>query len=151
MHGESHGIEITANWKVRDWWSISPGFAIAREHFHTDPQSTDTQTVLFTEGSSPDYPIQLRSHIDLRRNLAWDVSAYFVDALSNQGPLGNVKIPSYTRLDSGLTWKLGERLSLSVVGQNLLKGRHLEFEDSGGSMQSGLVKRSAYAKLTWQF
>jgi iron complex outermembrane receptor protein len=151
MHGESHGIEITANWKVRDWWSISPGFAISREHLHTDPQSTDTQTVLFTEGSSPAYSIQLRSHVDLRRNLAWDVSAYFVDALNNQGPLGNVKIPSYTRLDSGLTWKLGERLSLSVVGQNLLQDRHLEFEDSGGSMQSGLIKRSAYAKLTWQF
>jgi iron complex outermembrane receptor protein len=151
MLGETHGIEITANWKVRDWWSISPGFAITREHLHTDPQSTDTQTVLFTEGSSPDFPIQLRSHIDLRRNLAWDVSAYFVDALTNQGPLGNVNIPSYTRLDSGLTWKLGEGLSLSVVGQNLLKDRHLEFEDAGGSMQSGLVKRSAYAKLTWQF
>ena len=151
MHGETHGIEITANWKVRDWWSISPGFAISREHLHTYPQSTDTQTVLFTEGSSPDYSIQLRSHIDVRRNLAWGVSAYFVDALINQGPSGNVTIPSYTRLDSGLTWKLGERLSLSVVGQNLLKDRHLEFEDAGGSMQSGLVKRSAYAKLTWQF
>jgi iron complex outermembrane receptor protein len=151
MHGETHGIEITANWKVRDWWSISPGFAISREHLHTYPQSTDTQTVLFTEGSSPDYPVQLRSHIDLRRNLAWDVSAYFVDVLRNQGPLGNVNIPSYMRLDSGLTWKLGEGFSLSVVGQNLLKDRHLEFEDAGGSMQSGLVKRSAYAKLTWRF
>src|SRR5260370_19328864 len=136
MHEESHGIEITANWKARDWWSISPGFAIAREHLHTDPLSTDTQTVPFTEGSSPDRSIQLRSHIDLRRNLAWDVSAYFVDALSNQGPLGDVKISSYTRLDNRLTWKLGEKFSLSVVGQNLLKGRHLEFEDAGGSMQS---------------
>ena len=151
MHGESHGIEITASWKVKDWWSISPGFAIAREHFHTAPQSTDTQTVPFTEGNSQDYPVQLRSHMDLRRNLAWDVSAYFVDPLDGQGPLSNVRIPSYTRLDSGLTWKLGEGFSLSVVGQNLLKDRHLEFEDSGGSLQSGLVKRSAYAKLTWQF
>ncbi len=151
IHGESHGIEITANWKIADWWSISPGFAFAREHFHTDPQSADTQTARFLEGNSPDFPIRLRSHIDLLRNLAWDVSVYFDDALENQGPLSSVTIPSYTRLDTGLTWKLGERLSLSVVGQNLLKDDHMEFEDLNGSLQSGQIKRSAYAKVTWQF
>jgi iron complex outermembrane recepter protein len=151
IHGESHGIEITANWKVRDWWSINPGFAFAREHFHTDPQSADTQTTHFLEGNSPGFPIYLRSHVALRRNLAWDVSAYFDDALENQGPLSDLTIRSYTRLDTGLTWKLGERLSLSVVGQNLLKDHHMEFQDVNGSMQSGLIKRSAYAKVTWQF
>jgi iron complex outermembrane recepter protein len=151
MHGETHGIEITANWKVKEWWSISSGFTRSWEHFHVDPKSADTQTVLFNEGNSPDYPIQLRSHVDLRRSLAWDVSAYFVDALSDQGPLSDLKIPSYTRLDTGLTWKLGERFSVSVVGQNLLKDHHMEFEDVNGSMQSGQIKRSAYAKITWQF
>ena len=150
IHGESHGLEITADWKVADWWSISLGFARAWEHFHTYPQSADTQTVLFLEGNSPDYPIQLRSRVNLRRNLAWDVSAYFNDALDNQGPLSNLTIPSYTRLDTGLIWKLREGFSLSVVGQNLLKDHHMEFEDVNGSMQSGQIKRSAYAKLTWQ-
>jgi len=151
IHGESHGIEVTANWRVTDWWSISPGLAIAREHFHTDPQSADTQTVLFLQGNSPDYPIRLRSHVDMRHNLAWDVSAYFDDVLENQGPLSDLTIPSYTRLDTGLTWKLGERFTLSLVGQNLLKDHHMEFEDVNGSMQSGQIKRSAYAKLVWQF
>ncbi len=87
----------------------------------------------------------------MRRTLAWDVSAYFDDALENQGPLGDLTIPSYTRLDTGLTWKLGERLSLSIVGQNLLKNHHVEFEDVNGSLQSGQIKRSAYVKLVWQF
>jgi iron complex outermembrane receptor protein len=151
IHGESHGIEVTANWKVTDWWSINPGFAFAREHFHADPQSADTQTVRFLEGNSPDFPIRLRSHVDVRRNLAWDVSAYFDNALDNQGPLSDLTIPSYTRLDTGLTWKLGESLSLSVVGQNLLKDHQVEFQDVNGSMQSGQIKRSAYAKLVWQF
>jgi len=65
--------------------------------------------------------------------------------------LSNLRIPSYTRLDTGLTWKLGEGFSLSLVGQNLLKDHHMEFEDVNGSMQSGQIKRSAYAKITWQF
>ena len=151
IHGESHGIEITANWKAADWWSISPGFGFAREHFHADPQSGDTQTVRFLEGNSPDFPIRLRSHVDVRRNLGWDLSVYFDDELEHQGPLSDLTIPSYTRLDTGLTWKLREGFSLSVVGQNLLKDHHMEFEDLNGSMQSGLIKRSAYAKVTWQF
>src|SRR5216684_3262401 len=80
----------------------------------------------------------------------WDVSAYFNDALDNQGPLSNLTIPSYTRLDTGLIWKLREGFSLSLVGQNLLKDHHMEFEDVNGSMQSGQIKRSAYAELVWQ-
>jgi hypothetical protein len=74
-----------------------------------------------------------------------------VNSLTNQGPIGNVRIPAYTRLDTGLTWKPRERVSLSVVGQNLLKDHHMEFEDINGSMQSGQIKRSGYIKVTWQF
>jgi iron complex outermembrane receptor protein len=151
MHGESHGVEISAHWSVREWWSVSGGFAPAREHMHTAPNSLDTQTALFVEGNSPDHPTQLRSHMDLRRDLTWDVSAYFVDSLTHQGPASNVTIPAYTRLDSGLTWNGGEGLSVALVGQNLLRDHHPEFEDVNGSMQSGQIKRSAYAKLTWRF
>jgi iron complex outermembrane recepter protein len=151
IRGETHGIEITANWQVTDRWSISPGLAPAREHMHTDPKSADTQTVAFLEGSAPDWATQLRSHLDLSRRLAWDVSGYFVGRLTGQGPLSNVTIPSYTRVDTGLMWKIREGIAISVVGQNLLKDHHLEFEDVNGSMQSGQIKRSAYAKITWQF
>jgi iron complex outermembrane receptor protein len=151
IHGESHGVEITANWKVTDRWSISAGFAPAREHMHTNPKSADTQTTLFLEGNSPDWATQLRSHFDLSHALSWDLSAYYVDPLTDQGPLSNVTIPAYTRVDTGLTWRLGEGFSMSVVGQNLLRDHHLEFEDVNGSLQSGEIKRSAYAKITWRF
>ena len=40
---------------------------------------------------------------------------------------------------------------MSVVGQNLVKDRHLEFVDSSGVIRSTLIKRSIYAKFTWQF
>ena len=151
MHGETHGFEIVANWKVTDRWSLHPGYEFATEHLHTDPSSADTQTGPFLEGNSPDNSIQLRSHFDFSRHLAWDVSAYYVEPLTDQGPLTNVRIPSNTRLDSLLTWKLGERFSLGLVGQNLLKDHHLEFEDVFGSMQSGQIKRSGYVKFSWQF
>lgn len=94
---------------------------------------------------------QLFSHVDFRRGLTWDVNTYFVDELTDQGPGGNVKIPAYTRLDTVLTWKMWERFSLSMVGQNLLKDHHMEFEDINGSLQSGQIKRGGYVKVTWQF
>jgi iron complex outermembrane recepter protein len=151
LYGEAHGVEMQANWKVTDRWSLSPGYTFAQEHMHTRPNSRDTQTGPFEEGSSPDHIAQLRSHVELMRRLTWDASGYFNDHLPNQGPAGNVKIPAYVRLDTGLTWRLWERFSISLVGQNLLKDHHLEFEDVSGSVQSGQIKRSAYAKFTWQF
>jgi len=101
--------------------------------------------VLEAEGSSPVHSAQLRSHLDLAHGVEWDASAYFVNRL------GSGKIPSYTRLDTGLTWRLTEGLGMSLVGQNLVKDRHLEFVDDTGSVRSTLIKRSAYAKFTWQF
>lgn len=151
MHGETHGFEIAANWKITNRWQMHPAFAFANEHMHTAPGSLDTRTAPFVEGAAPDHMSQLRSHFDLLRGLAWDASAYYMDPLTDQGPSGNVRIPAYTRLDTGLSWALGERLSLSVAGQNLLQDHHLEFQDIFGNVQTSQIKRSAYVKLTWQF
>jgi iron complex outermembrane receptor protein len=151
MHGETHGIEIAADWKVTDRWTLSPGYALELLHMHQDPNSRDTETGPFVERGAPRHSAQLRSHYLFRRGLEWDAAAYYVDRLSNQGPTGDQIIPAYTRLDTGLTWKPFERISFSVVGQNLVRDHHLEFEDTFGSMQSGQTKRSAYAKITWHF
>ena len=151
LYGEAHGVEVAGNWKPREFWSISAGFELADQHMHTRAASLDTQTAKFDEESTPDRSAQLRSHLELRGGLSWDAQTYFVNSLTNQGPIGNVRIPAYTRLDTGLTWKPRERVSLSVVGQNLLKDHHMEFEDINGSMQSGQIKRSGYIKVTWQF
>jgi len=88
---------------------------------------------------------QLRSHVELSQRWGWDVSAYFVDRLVAQS------VPSYTRLDTGLSWRWKEGVSLSLVGQNLLRDHHVEFIDSTGASRSTEIKRSAYANITWQF
>jgi outer membrane receptor protein involved in Fe transport len=77
--------------------------------------------------------------------MSWDTSAYFV------GRLNDPREPSYTRLDTGLSWTLGEKINLSLFGQNLLRDRHEEFVDSTGNTTSTLIKRSAYARVEWRF
>ena len=145
MHGESHGFELAVNWKTTARWTLSPGYAFEQIHMHLDPTSQDTGSVLNAEGSSPVQSAQLRSHLDVKRGISWDASAYFVDRLRSG------EIPAYTRVDTGLTWRWTEHLSCSVAGQNLVRDHHLEFVDDTGSVISTLVKRGAYAKFTWQF
>jgi len=60
-------------------------------------------------------------------------------------------VPSYTRVDTQLTWRRGEHVSVSIVGQNLVRDEHLEFSSTADEGPSNVVKRSAYAKLTWIF
>jgi len=145
MYGTTEGVEAYANWKVADRWTLSPGYSFLEMHLHTQSSSLDTTSVEDTQGSNPGHQAQLRSHVEISSKFAWDTNVYRV------GPLPAQFIPSYTRLDSQLTWQVAEGLSLSVAGQNLLQDHHVEFNDQFQSVNSSEVKRSAYAKFTWRF
>lgn len=145
MHGTTQGIEVSANWQVSHKWILTPSYSLLQMHLRTDTDSQDTTTVPDTEGSSPRHQAQLRSHLDLPRGFAWETSAYFVERLPAQ------QVPSYARLDTGLSCHFGEKTTISLVGQNLLHDRHLESDDALTSLNPSQVKRSAYAKIVWRF
>jgi len=145
MHGVTDGIEVAANWKVTNRWTLSPGYALLQMHLHADSSSQDTTDAPHAEGSSPRHQAQLRSHVKLNRGFAWDMNVYFVDSLPAQ------QIPSYTRIDTQLIWRIAERLQFRVVGQNLLRDHHAESDDTFTSVNSSQVKRGGYAQFTWRF
>ena len=145
LYGETHGIEAFANWKLVSFWTLSPGYAFFSMHMHPFSGSRDVTSAPGTEGGTPDHQAQLRSSVSLPHNLQWNASAYFVNRLPA------LSIPSYTRFDTSLSWLVGERVSLSLVGQNLLKDLHPEFAGPDATVQSGLMRRAAYAKITWSF
>jgi iron complex outermembrane recepter protein len=145
MYGETHGIEISANWRPASRWTLSPGYAFEQIHMHLKPGSQDTTSVAEAQGASPVHSAQLRSHLRLWRGLGWDASAYFVDRLTDPA------VASYTRVDTQLVWSLGEGATISFVGQNLAQDHHEEFVDSTDTERTTLVKRSAYVKFTARF
>jgi len=145
IKGNTRGVETALHWKVNERWTLAPAYAFQQFDLSTEPRSLDTQTVNDIKGSSPQHWARLGSDLKLFRSLSWDASGNFVGRLKSQG------IPSYVRADSQLTWSAGESLSFSLVGQNLLRDRHLEFSSQLSSALSGYMKRSAYAKLTWTF
>jgi iron complex outermembrane receptor protein len=143
--GETHGFETFVDWKVTHKWTLSPGYSFLTMHIHRDPASQDLTTGPQTEGSIPNHQAQVRSQLSVARHWQWNTSAYFV------GALPALEVPSYTRLDSNLTWQVGERLSIGVVGQNLLRDRHLEYSGPDSSVQSDFIKRSAFVQASWFF
>jgi outer membrane receptor for monomeric catechols len=145
LHGTTEGIEVSVTWKVASRWTLSPGYSFLQMNLHKDRDSQDSMTVTDTEGTSPHHQAQLRSHVSLFRSVSWDASAFFVDNLPAPS------IPSYTRLDSQLTWQVAEGMGFSVVGQNLLKDHHTEFNDLLQSVNSSEIKRSAFVRFTWRF
>jgi iron complex outermembrane recepter protein len=145
MHGEAHGLEIAGTWKPASRWKIKGGYAFERVHVHLDPTSNDTVLSADAQGGSPHHGAQLQSHLDLGHGLDWDASAYFADRRTALG------VPSHTRVDSGISWQFAKHISLSVVGQDLLKDHELEYLNLSGLTQSTLIKRGGYLKFTWRF
>jgi iron complex outermembrane receptor protein len=145
LHGETHGIEAFASVKLADRWTLSPGYTFLTMHLHRDPTGLDVGSGPETEGGIPNQQAQLRSNVNLPWHWQWTTSAYFV------GRLAAPKIASYTRLDANLAWQPSDKMSLGLVGQNLLQGLHQEYSGSVLTVTPSLVRRSAYARLTWRF
>ena len=145
MYGTTEGVELSLNLELARRWTLSPGYSFLEMHLHTEPTSGDTSSAANYQGSSPQHEAKLRSHMELSHTIAWDASAFFVSALPFQ------QVDSYTRVDSQLTWKFAEQAELSIVGQNLLQSRHLESNDIFTLVNPALIRRSAYAKITWRF
>ncbi len=145
-HGEAHGAEAWLKWKVSDRWTLDWSYDCERIHIHREPASQDFSSGPDTEGSTPHQQARLQSSANLTRGLSWNLSADFTDRLEWQG------VPSYTRVDTNLIWKIRDNVRIGIYGQNLLHDRHLEFSDPDeSSTRSALVRRSVYAKLTWRF
>jgi hypothetical protein len=54
-------------------------------------------------------------------------------------------------LISNLAWQPWGKVSLGPVGQNLIRTLHQEYNGSDLTVLPSLVRRSAYARLTWRF
>jgi len=139
---QNYGTELAANWDVNGRWRISPQYSLLRMSIARDPSSQDSSIEQKT-GDSPAHQFQVRSWLKLRNNLDWDSTLMYVSALSD------LAIPSYVRLDTRLGWRLGEFVELSIVGQNLMRARHVEFSDP--RIRQTEVERSVFGKVTWRF
>jgi iron complex outermembrane receptor protein len=145
-HAHNYGGEVFANWNVTHRWRISPGYSFLQMHVAGDPSTQDPAAAEIAN-ETPKHQFQIRSFLNLTRNLEWEAAVFDVGDLKDGG---NGSTPSYTRLDSRLGWRVGESLELSIVGQNLLSPAHAEYHDAFSILHS-LMARSVFGKVTWRF
>ena len=141
QRGESYGAELTADYRVTDWWRLRAGYSELQIHIRPKPGSTDTSHGS-TESNDPNHQLFLRSSLDLPGHFALDGGFRYVTHIANQN------VPAYAELDMRLAWMPMHNLEISVVGQNLLHDRHAEF---GALASRQEIERSVYGKVSWSF
>ncbi len=144
VSGETHGAELSANWKPFSFWRLGGSYTWLNGNFRDDsPGAVGNPTAAAL--SAPHHEFNIRSYVDLPHGFQMDSAFYYVGHIDQGG------VEAYPRLDLRLGWKFKERQELSLVGQNLLSPRHLEFPPQNGPFNNSLMKRSVYAKWTFQF
>jgi iron complex outermembrane receptor protein len=101
------------------------------------------------ETADPEHQFSVRSSLDLPRNVSWDADLRWVDTLQINNAAVVETVPAYFELDTRLAWHAGDRVELSLTGQNLLHDRHTEYGFPSPSRVE--IERGVYGKATWHF
>jgi iron complex outermembrane recepter protein len=141
LKGESHGVELTADYYVNNWWRLHAGFTEMRIAIGPKPGSTDRSNGS-VESHDPNRHLLVRSSFDPFKRVQFDSVFRYVSEIRNQ------QLPGYAELDLRLGWQPNSSLEFSIVGQNLLHKSHPEFGSPNTRQE---VSRSIYGKVVWRF
>lgn len=141
LEGETYGLELGVDYHPTDWWRLRAGYTHLQLHVQPGPGSRDTSK---GSGESHDanHHVSLWSMWDLPARLELDLGLRYVSHIANQ------QVPAYAEVDARLGWRPRPNLEVSIVGQNLLHSRHVEF---GARPNRYEIERSVYGKVTWRF
>jgi len=149
LEGHTYGVELTITNQLLDWWRLHTGYTFLGEDIHAKQGRSDFNNAL-NETADPHHQFALRSSMSVRKHVEIDAAFRWVDSFrfNNGGTPGTV--PSYGELNGRLGWSPTPRLEISLVAQNLLHERHLEYVISPPT-PSEEIGRRAYVKaaLRW--
>jgi iron complex outermembrane receptor protein len=140
IEGSVSGLEGWASWQVTEPWRLGAGIVQLGKHLGSTRGTPDPAGVA-NLGNDPRRQWQLRSSLNLGRRGALDVMVRHVDALPT--PV----VEGYTAVDARFAFKVTPALELSVLAQNLLDRRHVEFNAVNVASQ---IERHVFVKATWQ-
>jgi iron complex outermembrane receptor protein len=150
LEGTTDGLELSTTYQPLDWWQLHAGYDVLLEHLHVRPGQVDATGAL-NETADPKGQAFLRSSMDLPRSLTLDSALRWIDTLRlDNSPTGGPAVgdvPSYWELDTRLSWHPTRKLTLSLVGQNLLHEYHVEYGYPSAAREQ--IARSVFARFTW--
>ena len=139
---QTHGAEFSANWKPLPRWMISPTF-------------TETRGSANAISAVPKHLFGVQSRIDATRTIYLDAGLYHDNALAaSAGPIVGSPptpgVPTFNRIDVGMSWHPKSEWTLGVWGRNLQSNQHLEFVKDFFGGAPAEIPRSVSFKLMWQ-
>jgi iron complex outermembrane receptor protein len=140
--GKTQGVEVAANYEPYRFWLLHTAYTLQKIDLKPAAGSRDT-TGAVAESEDPEHVFALRSYLDLPGEIELD---FLFRAI---GELAGGRTPAYQELDMRLGWQPSPRVTLSLIGRDLLHARHTELR--GGAGQPRFFQREALGRITWAF
>jgi len=137
--GDTYGFEYNATYAVNPRWHLTGSYTFFIEYIEYQPDYVPN----LTSGSTPRNQFYIQSGWDFGDNVSLDVMFRYVDSLL-------IGVNNYFAGDVRLAWRPRKNLEFSVVGQNLLAGRHYEFAYSQIAYPTE-VEPSVYGMVAWRY
>lgn len=145
LEASVYGADLSADWHIKPWWRLVAGYSYAHSHIHEKNSSTDRITIprnIYI--MSPQHMGTLRSSWTVANDWDFDLWLRYVDRLEN------TDINAYVNMDARLAWRPINGLELSVIGQNLLDKRQVQYTNEPATdIHNSQVERSVYFKLAY--
>jgi iron complex outermembrane recepter protein len=138
---ETYGGELSSEWSVTDNWKLTASYSLLQTHF--EPKTT-------LNDADPQNQFQIHSYLNLPHHVELNAAVYYVEHIDVLLTDTTTRVPTYVRVDLGLTWRPFKSLELGIYGQNLMGDQHVEFNSYITTVVTE-NPRSIYGKITWRF
>lgn len=145
--GSTHGVELSMAWQPTHVLKFDAAYSWIHEDF------LKFRSTYINE--SPSHQLSLRCSYKPADTVTLDFWIRYVDAFTCSYPMGTdllrqYHIDSYLTGDFQISWKPANGITLSLVGQNVFDGEHMEFVQEYYTYPTE-VERSYYVKVTYAF
>jgi iron complex outermembrane receptor protein len=131
--GHTSGIEGWSAWRITDYWRLEGGYTHQRTKLNVVSGGIDLQPAANIASDPSDW-WKLRTSFDLGKKWELDLMA------RHYGWLFSRNVPSYTAVDARLAWKVSPRVEVSLVVQNLLDDKHIEWAPGAEFRRNGFLR-----------
>jgi len=139
------GMELTVDWRVRPDWRLQASYS------YTNPIHANDASTTWFKGAMPRNIASLRSGHNLGHKLDLDLMLRHVDARTDSQSLYPRDVAAYTAMDVRLGWRPQKALEVSLMGRDLMTGKHLEFINDVTNIQPTQVGPSLELRAKWDF
>jgi iron complex outermembrane recepter protein len=145
IDGHSTGLESLAMYSPVAWWRLSVNYSYMQ--MSLTPLGQDLNRDRFYAGATPRNQFGMQSYFELPHNVEIYGGLRVSSAIETLPEIvDGTGDPGYQELDLNAIWRATPHLTLSLDGQSLLHGSHVEFGDPA---ERSAIERSVFGRLTW--